>query len=576
MTRNPHPPVATSLDDESIGLLVRQVAAGWTMPPVRLDAPSWRDRVRGRRARLIDAARLGLGRAGRATTAAVALTVVAAVVAVIITRPPQQPAGSPNPTGAATGGPTQPAPTPLPKLVLEGELPSPSSILVANEAGDISLVDLGSGTIGGSIARTQWPSVTNVTAAGVVVCMCITTSEPIDGAPTRFDVRLKTFTRAATSIRDVPVEALVGKPDPRGPATSAEHVATSVSFSPHDRLAFVGWSTQDASVWHSGVIIVDIGAGSVTGRLTLPDMTTGAGDARRMVAAPQVLGMAGDDGLFLARSWAEWGSANTETEPTRVGDDAYTASIADGAGSDVAPLPDAANCGPSFVRAGARPGGGFWVTCLSLGGSLTLRRVAADGTSLGSESMARTGFVDGDTTAVSADGGTFFGWDPGSSTLTKVDLSTGDRANQRFVAAAASLDPMTAIGGWLAPVADAKTILRGAILLSPDGSLVYLLATQPVRDERFPTGSAGILVVDAASLQVVDRWPPTADLTSMALSSDGSLLYAAGLPGVDASGAQMRGQGASVTVYETATGSTRLVAGQLGDSMLSFPGPVVP
>jgi hypothetical protein len=94
---------------------------------------------------------------------------------------------------------------------------------------------------------------------------------------------------------------------------------------------------------------------------------------------------------------------------------------ADAAGPSLLPFSDAASCGPSYVRAGSRPGGGLWVTCQSEGGSLTVRRVDASGTNLGSESLARTGFIDGDTTAISPDGRIFYAWDPGSSMLMRVD-----------------------------------------------------------------------------------------------------------------------------------------------------------
>ena len=574
MTRDRDTQLPASLDDDAIGLLVRDVATGWTMPAVRLDAPSWRDRIKGRRRRMVDAAQLGVTRAGRAATAAVAITVVAALVAVIATRPPTQPGSSPS--GANPNGPTSILATPLPKLMLNGELPFPRSILVANDTGDIALVDLTTGTLGASIARSQWPSALTVTGTNAVACVCITTSEPIDGYPTRFDVRLKTFTRTTTPIRDDPVVELVGTPDPRTPATAADHVWTSISFSPDDRLAYVGWSTRDGRVWHGGILVVDIGAGVVANSVEFPDMTAGEGDARRSVFAPRVLGLGADGTLFLARSWAEWGSANVETEPARFGDDAYGATVSGGAVADVAPISDAASCGPTFVRAGPRPGGGMWLTCVSQSGTLTLRRVAADGTSLGSESMPRTGFVDGDTAAVSPDGQTFYAWDPGSSTLTRIDLSTGARRDERLSSQTASVDPLAALGRWLAPAADAKSILRGALVASPDGSRLYVLATRPIVDEQRPTGSAGILVVDAATLAVIDHWPPNADLVSIALSPEGSLLYAAGLPGVDASGATRPGQGASVTVFDTATGQERLVAGQLGPSMLSFPRSIVP
>ncbi|HEX2625451.1 MAG TPA: hypothetical protein VHL56_00935 [Candidatus Limnocylindrales bacterium] len=580
MTRGTRPPRRASLDDEAIGLLVRDVVGDWSMPAVRLDAPSWRDRVRGPRTRLMHTARLGLGRAGRAATAALALTVVAALAAVVITHPPAQPGASPNPTGQSSGQPPAGLASPLPRVILgAGDLPFPNRILVENETGDIALVDLTLGEIGGSIARSQYPSSLTVSASGVVVCICITTAKPVAGYPTELDVRLKTFTRTTTKLRDDAVDVLSGTPDPRSPDMAADHAWTSVSFSPDDRYAYLGWSTRATPVWHSGIDIVDIGTGTVTSKLALPDMTAGDGDARRTVGAPRVLGPGSDGTLLIARSWAEWGSDNVALEPARVGDDGSTATVVDGVASGLTPFPEAANCGPSFVRAGARPGGGFWVTCQTNTGTLTLRRLAADGTSLGSESMARTGFVDGDTTAVSPDGQMFYAWDPGSWTLTSIDLSTGKRANARLVTAAAAgagADPVTALGRWLAPSADAKSILRGAILVSPDSRRLYVLAAQPVVDERLPTGSAGILVVDAATLQVLDHWPPPADLMSMALNADGSLLYAAGLPGVDASGVSSLRQGASVTVFDTASGAQRLVAGQLGMGMLSFPGPLVP
>jgi hypothetical protein len=572
-------PPSTPLDDEAIGLLVRDVASGWAMPPVRLDAPSWRDRVRSRRARLLDTARAGFGRAGRAAMAATALTVGAALVAVVITRPSQQPAGSPNPTSGASSEanpPSVPAVTPLPKLVLNGDLPFPSRILVTNEAGDIALVDLAAGTIGGSFARAQWPSAMTVTADGVVVCICITTDRPVDGYPTRFDLRLKTFTRATTPIRDTSLGVVIGSPDARTPAPRLEHVLTSAWFSPDDRYAVLGWSARESGGWHSQLVLVDIDAGALADVQELPGMTAGEGDARRLVSAPRVLGMDADGNLLVARAWAEWGSANTDTEPIEQGDDAFTSSLAAGGAAALTPFSEAASCGPSFLRAGPRPGGGIWVTCLSYRNSLTIRRLGADGTNLGSESVARTGFVEGDTTAVSPDGGTFYAWDPGSAALMRVDLATGARTDQRLPATTAAFDPLTAIGRWLAPGTDAKSILRGAILVSPDASRLYLLTTLAVAEERDPTGSSGILVVDAQTLTVLDRWPPTADFMSMALSPDGGLLYAAGLPGVDAAGDRSLGQGASVTVFDTTSGAPQLIAGQLGMSMLSFPGPVVP
>jgi hypothetical protein len=84
------------------------------------------------------------------------------------------------------------------------------------------------------------------------------------------------------------------------------------------------------------------------------------------------------------------------------------------------------------------------------------------------------------------------------------------------------------------------------------------------------TGSAGVFVFDADSLELIDTYEPTADFISLAIGVDNRFLYAAGLPGVDALGRQMGSQGASITVFDTSDGSTRVVAGQLGGARITF------
>jgi len=71
MTRDPRFP---GYDDATIEQLVRDVAGEWNMPPVRLDAPGWRERVRSSRTRRLAAAGGWFGRIGQAATAAIALT----------------------------------------------------------------------------------------------------------------------------------------------------------------------------------------------------------------------------------------------------------------------------------------------------------------------------------------------------------------------------------------------------------------------------------------------------------------------------------------------------------------------
>ena len=79
-----------------------------------------------------------------------------------------------------------------------------------------------------------------------------------------------------------------------------------------------------------------------------------------------------------------------------------------------------------------------------------------------------------------------------------------------------------------------------------------------------------MFVFDAATLTLIDVYDPTADFVSLAIGVDGRFVYAAGLPGVDALGRRIAGQGPSVTVFDTADGSTRLIAGQLGVGLITF------
>ena len=83
-------------------------------------------------------------------------------------------------------------------------------------------------------------------------------------------------------------------------------------------------------------------------------------------------------------------------------------------------------------------------------------------------------------------------------------------------------------------------------------------------------GSTGIVVIDTETLTEVDRWAPLADITSVAVSRDGSLVYATGAPGVDAAGRPSPDQQASLVVHDARDGSVRVVAGRLGADYLTL------
>jgi hypothetical protein len=121
------------------------------------------------------------------------------------------------------------------------------------------------------------------------------------------------------------------------------------------------------------------------------------------------------------------------------------------------------------------------------------------------------------------------------------------------------------LGRWITPPAQAKILIEGGIVLSPDGSRLYLLGFDGEWPEQL--GTTGVHVVDTPSLTEVATWAPTADWASMAVSGDGSLVYLFGAPGmaVDVNGGVVSdpGRPASLTVVDAATGEVRAIAGQL-------------
>jgi hypothetical protein len=576
MTRDPRPPSGVEPpDDARLEQLVRDVVGTWTMPPVRLDAPPWRDRVRSPGVRRLGAAQGWLTRAGQAAMAAIALTVAAALVAIVLTAPPDDAAKSPEPTEGSTPGATDaPKPSRLPTLLLEGELPSPSDVLVQTERGDFAIVDLEKGSIGEALAGARYGSDVSVLADGSLLCLCLSTSNVVDGSPTTAEVTLHRYDAAGGSISSTPIETFVGEPDPRDAGrfipARPPHVVTAMTYDAGGRYGFVGWSARAHPAWHSGIVVVDLLDGSVLSRLELPDGSTGAADARRVVEAPRVIGSTGADGRIVARGWYEWSPAASETALFTFENDVFRVTFAGDRWSGLAPVPTASDCGDTVLHGGALPEGGLWLACQRGGAALTLlRRLGSDGSLLGDVRVPGEPGIDGDTTALSPDGSALFAWDPAAATLSRIDLATGETRTRE---GAARLDggPLAAFGAWLAPSVAAKVFLRGSVVVSADGTRVYAIGVEDGVDEREVSGSTGVFAFDSDTLEVLGIWRPTAAFVSLAVSGDGRFVYAAGLPGVDADGRVRLGQQASITVFDTRDGSPRLIAGQLAGGTLTF------
>jgi hypothetical protein len=565
-------PGAERLDDVALGRIVRDVAASWEMPPVRLDQPSWRDRVRTPRARRADAARGWVSRLGQAATAAIALTVVAALVAVWLTRPAQEAAkpgessslGTPAPSTAVTS-------TAMPKLLVQGDLPTPRNVIVQTEMGDYARVDLGVGTLGSPITGSQWPSDLRVRADGSMVCLCFTTSGNSFGGYSRAAVSLVRYDATAAVISRTPVGDFEGSPDPRDNVTADQpHDAIgAISYSADGRYAFVGWSARSHPVWKSGFFVVDLDAGTVAGTFALPDMTDGEGETRQVADAPRVIGALGAGRLAISARWYSLSPVSSSNPTYRFDSQTYTASFDGGQLADLQPMSGSGSCAEYARLAGALPDGGIWLACERGGGAqTTVRRIGPDGASLGDTTASHAAGIDGATSAVSPDGTALFVWNPQTLVLSRIDLASGVVSTAQGPAPTAQANgPLAALGRWLAPSAAAKMLLRSGIVFSPDGSRVYALGVKGASFES--SGSSGLFVFDAQAPKFVGRWEPTADFVSLAVSPDGRFVYAAGMPAFDASG-NNTSQPASITVFNAADGTVRLIAGQLSYGLITF------
>lgn len=567
-------------DDAKLSQLVRDTADTWAMPPVRLDQPGWRERVRAPRRRGAS----GLGEllrrfAGAAVVAAV-LTVVVAVVAVLI--PPRAPNGPVGPGPSATptpGGPATTAspglPSPLPPLLLEGDLPTVTQPLVRIHEGGFAVADLTSGKLGNRFADSDWGTEVRRAADGSYYCVCVVFSGSSGGRFTHVTINFERYTAGGDFISRSELGSYTGEPDPRVGADwfeQAEHVRATVSFGPDPRYAFVGWSYRARPVWRSGFLVVDVEQGRVVSDPDLDDVPIGEGNSLRMTDAPVVVGSAGSD-LIIGRAYYT-SDLSTPAEPNyQPNVDAFRATFVDG--NFLAPIVlDSNRCGDYIERGGGLPDGGTWLACRNGFSQMILRRIGGDGGALGDTAVNVVGDLEGTTSAVSPDGKSLYVWHPIDLRLTRIDVGTGDK-QVIDAAPSANSDILTSLVNWLVPSAQAKMLLSSGLVISADGSRLYALGVNPAAEGAEPSGSTGVYAFDLSEGTALSRWAAAADFVSLALSSDGKFVYAVGMPGVDANGKQAA-QPASVTVYDAATGEIRLVAGSLGSRMMVFPQTLLP
>lgn len=191
-----------------------------------------------------------------------------------------------------------------------------------------------------------------------------------------------------------------------------------------------------------------------------------------------------------------------------------------------------------------------------------LRRITSDGKALPDAPIA--GFpVDRQyptVTGLDHAARALFIWDPVQHAIGRIAVDSGAVTTSTVPASRLPVDSPSQglLGIWPAP----------GLVESPDATRLYALGVAPAGG---PAGrSTGVWVFDARTLDLLDHWAPRALLTSLAVSADGTFVYAAGARGFDADGHEGP-TAASVTVYDAATGEIQVLYGSVSpDAWINF------
>ena len=569
----------TGPDDEQLSALVRATADDWRLPPQRLDQPSWRDRVGGRSTRR---RRGWLARLVTPATTAIVGTVIAAFVAVWLTAPRTAIVGKPPPASGAppsATSPTRPTASTLPALFRDGALPDPAQ-LVVRSGGAYQIADLAKGTLG-AVLISPYTGPTTVLArpGGGWLCICGDWTGMSAGRPTGIDLTLQWVDADGRAGPGAVLRTIRGAADPALPdASQPELVDVRASASADGRSAFVGWSARKgAAGWTAGIDVIDIATAKVVSSTPLAVAEpTGARAGPTTRIAPVVASGPSGDRVLVSDAW--YVEEPSPTPPS--GTDHWIASFD---GRTIGSL-KAAAARPSEpcaeFESGLVDASTYYVLCWTPDGRLLAERNGVDGTPVGQTELPRLdGRLDGGSLVIRR-GDLLFLWDPVDARLTRFDLRSGAVDSATATAAVPATSPLDAlaalgrqVGRWIAPTTLAKAFLSPALAISADGTRIYALGIDSAGGDG-SGGSRGVYVFDAGSLQPVGHWAPTADFVSLAISPDGRFVYAAGQAGVDAAGNKSADR-ASITVYDSADGSVRLIAGRLSSGGISFPAQTV-
>ncbi len=519
------------------------------------------------------------GQGGRPRLVA-GLVIVAVAVSVLVARftpdpQPSQAVESARPT--AKVAPVEAVATPMPQQEwFSGpDVPLWDDVLV--ETGQVRWLRLGKPRLTAEALARPGRDLLLRAAGGGTVCLCWQVPAAASLGPGTLDFVRTDSSRSEVSRTTVLINEIPHAGHVNGPEQAA------LAASPDGQFAYLARTERSETAWRLSFNVIDLRAAAILDEVEI--LSVPQNDPSEWVVADRPLLRIAWDGRHALVLWSAVAvEANGRQLLER---HAWIIDLDGPTLGRVVPADAVAEAG------GDEPGGACpWTAivaldivargCRTTTGSTTpleIHRFNLDGGDLGSI------VIDPSRPALDAPlldvmAGLVYGWDPVDHTLLAVDLASGGwrtgpplagHDNPVVMQIEDDRPPPGAATFWSDGRAATDPAMERTLVGSPDGRLLFAIGTGSV------TGaSSGILVFDAETLRLLERWPARASYRSVTVFGDGRWLAALGRPGVTASGGSADWS-ASVTIHHTISGVSVLRIGDLSAAQpLEFlwPGPV--
>jgi hypothetical protein len=419
---------------------------------------------------------------------------------------------------------------------------------------DLGFVDLDTGRVSPVIRDPGRGALVRDPYSGGWICICISVAP---GAPPSVtEIQLVRISADARAIRHTVIDAVVLDAGPDADVDS--HV--DVAFSPDRRLAYLATSRLTSSGWQIALERLDLSTGFGLERvdvLTVPLAAIPGLDNRDIHPDVHATGPSirvSPDGRMLI-GWAaideRAASGAVHSEPL-----AWAVPLgSDGALGAVSRVSSAAATSHPCEWTGFVTPDVIITVCPTQtvddsgrlnGSDIGVRTYRPDGSEISSATIAGGFLAFYGEPLIDQANALVYLWDPHRDRLTTIDVRDGrigvipDRGVTRRASMAAV---------WSRPDSSLARNADGLVIGAPDLDRLYALAQSTPLGAASPSGTA-IVVLDAVTQRVLDRWPAQGAYSSVAVTDDGRWVVA----GAAASPGDVNAGLPSMAVHDPATG----------------------